>query len=278
VTRPNNPNTARDRLLLFAAAVLPVAGGPGGVDGAPTAGVFPGPLTVDVGEPAATVTVAGADGVVVPVAEADGEPVGTAVVERVDEAVGEPVGTAVVDAVGVTVEAIMSFVTVAWQVTSAPPPLPEPLHWSTFTKSDAVIVDGPVTEQTKPTLVPPLPEPLHWPTVAWDTEVTPAVLAGVQVPGAPVPVITDPTHWYTVAAVIAAGLALKWLEIVTVQTTVPPPPLPEPLHCWTVATGSDDVVVMVAHVSVLMGPEAPTHLVIVTVEGGEAESAPPAVR
>jgi len=146
------------------------------------------------------------------------------------------------------------------------------------TGTEAVIVDVPLTVQTKPTLVPPLPEPLHWPTVACEMDVTPAVFAGVHVPGAPVPVITEPTHWYTLAAVIAPGLALKWLEIVTVQTTAPPPPFPEPLHCCTAVTGSSDVDRVVVHVRVLIGPDAPTHLVIVTVDGGDGDSEPLAVR
>lgn len=108
-----------------------------------------------------------------------------------------PVGVDVADAVGVNVAdpAATMLVTVALQFTSAPPPLPEPLHWSMFTGSVVVMVDPPVTVQTNPTLVPPFPEPLHCPTVAAVTEVTPGVFAGVQKPGAPVPVITEPMHW-----------------------------------------------------------------------------------
>ena len=119
------------------------------------------------------------------------DPVGVAV------GVADPVGVAVGVAVGVGVSGVAttSFVTVAVQIVSAPPPLPEPLHWSMFTASVEVSVDPVVTVQTNPTLVPPLPEPLHCPTVAAVTEVTPGVFAGVQVPGAPVPVITEPTHW-----------------------------------------------------------------------------------
>jgi hypothetical protein len=81
-----------------------------------------------------------------------------------------------------------------------------------------------------------------------------------------------------VAPVIGAGLPMKWLATVTVQITEPPPPLPDPLHCWTVVTGWDEVVVVVVQVSVLSGPAAPTHLVIVRVDGGVVESAPAAVR
>jgi hypothetical protein len=62
---------------------------------------------------------------------------------------------------------------------------------------------------------------------------------------------------------------LKRLVTVTEQITTPPPPLPEPLHCWTSVTGSADVVVVVAHVPppAPIGPAAPVHLVTVTVEG-----------
>ncbi len=63
--------------------------------------------------------------------------------------------------VGVVAALTTSFVTDAWQFTSAPPPLPEPLHWSMFTGNVAVTVDDPVTEHTNLTLVPPFPEPLH---------------------------------------------------------------------------------------------------------------------
>lgn len=70
---------------------------------------------------------------------------------------------------------------------------------------------------------------------------------------------------------------MKWLLIVTLQTTMPPPPLPEPLHCCTVVTACVSVVTVVAQVSVLIGPVAPTQRVIVRVEGCVLASAPPAV-
>lgn len=64
--------------------------------------------------------------------------------------------------------------------------------------------------------------------------------------------------------------------MVTVHITTPPPPLPEPLHCWTCVIGSVDVVVVVAHVPAPapMGPAAPVHLVTVTVEGDVLVKAP----
>ncbi|MEP7215006.1 MAG: hypothetical protein ABI782_02070 [Anaerolineaceae bacterium] len=77
---------------------------------------------------------------------------------------------------------------------------------------------------------------------------------------------------------MAAGLPVKWFAIVTLQITAPPPPFPDPLHCWIVVTGCVDVDVVVVQVNVLTGPVAPTHLVIVRVEGGLAASWPAAVR
>ena len=163
------------RLVCLTAACVPVAGGRGEAK-------LPGvAVTGAPGVPVAGVAVEGAPGVAV-----GADPTGVAVG-------ADPTGVAV--GVGAGGGTTRSFVTVAVQRTRAPPPFAEPLHWSTFTGSVVVVLDPPVTEQTKPTLVPPLPEPLHWPTVAAATEVTPGVLAGVQVPGAPVPVISEPTHW-----------------------------------------------------------------------------------
>ena len=70
------------------------------------------------------------------------------------------------------------------------------------------------------------------------------------------------------------------MTIVTVQMTTAPPPLPEPLHCWTAVTRSVNVVVVVTQVPAPapMGPAAPTHRVTVDVEDGEAASVPVAVR
>jgi hypothetical protein len=59
--------------------------------------------------------------------------------------------------------------------------------------------------------------------------------------------------------------------------TVPPPPLPEPLHCCTDVTGSVSVEVVVVQVRVLMGPAGPTQRVTVIVEAGSDESSPEAV-
>jgi hypothetical protein len=56
------------------------------------------------------------------------------------------------------------------QMTSAPPPLAEPLHWLIRTLLDVDFV--PVAVHFSWTSVPPLAEPLHWVIVA------PVVLAG----------------------------------------------------------------------------------------------------
>ena len=184
---------------------------------------------------------------------------------------GVVVAPGVALAVGVAVAtgcASMIELTFAEQRTREPPPFAEPLHWSTFTESVALIVDEGPTVQMNPTLVPPLPEPLHCPTVAAVTEVTPGVFAGVHVPGAPVPVMTEPTHWYTVAAVGAAPPVIVFV-IVTLQMSTPPPPFAEPLHWATDVTSSVDVVVVVVQVPAPapMGPAAPTQRVTVTVVG-----------
>jgi len=209
--------------------------------------------------------------------------VGAGVTTAAGATVGTGVGATIAGAgvgagVGVAATTTM-FETSASQITSAPPPFAESLHWSMLTGSVDVIVEAPDPVHVKPTLVPPLPDPLHWPIVAAPIEVMPAVLVGVQLPGAPVPVITDPTHPYAVAATMApSGVPLKWLVIVAEQRTVPPPPFAEPLHCWTLETGSLEVRVVVVQVSVLTGPDAPTHREMTTVDGGVAASVPLAVR
>ena len=64
-----------------------------------------------------------------------------------------------------------------------------------------------------------------------------------------------------------AGAPEKLLVTVAEQRTVPPPPFADPLHCCTSTTGSVEVSVVVVQVSVLTGPEAPTHRVMTTVDG-----------
>lgn len=154
---PSIQSAAREVPPLPAKPAFPVAGGRGagggaitdvGVDGADAV-----PVAVEVGV-ATPVGVDVVDGVAVDVAV----PVGVDVVDAVAVDVAVPVGVDVADVVGVAVAdavvvgvavpgAATSFVTDAEHLTSAPPPLPEPLHWSTFTGSVAVTVDPPVTEQ-----------------------------------------------------------------------------------------------------------------------------------
>ena len=115
----------------MATPVLPTAGGRGTGGDTPGDGVLGGvaPVGEAVGEGVSVpVEVAVGDGVSVPVEVAAGDGVSVPVELAVGEVVPETVVVAVVVAVTVTVEAATSFVTDAWQVTSAPPPLPEPLH------------------------------------------------------------------------------------------------------------------------------------------------------
>ena len=157
---------------------------------------------VDVDGSRGARTAAGGDGAAVGAMIATGAAVGAGAVVATGVDIGAAVGTGacvagVIGAAGPGAGAttwVRTFLTVAVQRTSEPPPFAEPLHWSTFTEKAEVIVDPVVTEQMNETLVPPLPEPLHWPTVAAATEVIPGVLTGVQLPGAPGPVITDPMH------------------------------------------------------------------------------------
>jgi hypothetical protein len=114
----------------------------GGFGVTTTAGVSVGDeVEVAVAAPGDVEAVAVADPVVVAVVEGDAvavaEPVAVAVVDGVADVVAVPVAEGVAT----------WFVTAAVHRTTAPPPLPEPLHWSTFTGSAAVIVDSPVTVQ-----------------------------------------------------------------------------------------------------------------------------------
>jgi hypothetical protein len=136
---------------------------------------------------------------------------------------------------------ITLLVIVTVQVTVVPPPavLADPLHWSTVTGGIEVVVAPVVTVQV---MVPPAePEALHWLTVF----VVVGALggeAGVWVQctvfGGPMGLL----HWLIDEVEAApAGPPVMLLVIVTVHVTVAPP-LPEPLHCRTVVTGTvDDV-------------------------------------
>ncbi len=79
----------------------------------------------------------------------------------------------------------------------------------------------------------------------------------------------------------SSGGLVKWFVTVTLQITTPPPPLPEPLHCWTTVTGSVEMVTtgssQVPSPSAI-GPAAPTQRVTVTVEGVVGSRVPALVR
>ena len=90
-------------------------------------------------------------------------------------------------------------------------------------------------------------EPLHWVIVA------PVVVAGKGVQGSGFPGSggpkglsggpPEPTHWLTVAAVAAPGPFTAMLLVIdTLHVNVPPPPLPELLHCVPEVTRSLEVV------------------------------------
>ena len=77
------------------------------------------------------------------------------------------------------------------QLTVAPPPLPEPLHWLTVTLRSEVVEPESTLHCTRCVPPPPLPEPLHWVTVAL------VVFAGKglqRVVGAVPPPVPDELH------------------------------------------------------------------------------------
>ena len=152
------------------------------------------------------------------------------------------------------------FVIFVEQMTRAPPPLAEPLHWLTRTPCEAGFV--PLAVQVSWTRVPPPAEPLHCVIVAF------VVVAGNG--SQPVVMLPEPTHWFTVAAVAPAAVPTKLLVTRTLQRRVPPPPLIEPLHCVTWVTGLVRLDTWVAHVA--GAPAPPLHSRTVTL----ADPPPPA--
>ena len=109
----------------------------------------------------------------------------------------------------------------AEQMTRAPPPLAEPLHWLTLTLAAEDLV--PVAVHFSCTRVPPLAEPLHWVMVAL------VVLAGKGSHSFAMP-SPEPTHWFLVDVDAPAPRPTKLLVTLTLQRSVPPPPLIESLH------------------------------------------------
>ncbi|MBG6185602.1 hypothetical protein IWX65_003583, partial [Arthrobacter sp. CAN_A214] len=123
------------------------------------------------------------------------------------------------------VEAMMVVFIELVQVTVAPPPLPEPLHWLMVMGSAADIVFDPTVHWTRIVPPPPLPESLHWVTVAFVVEPI-----GVQTTvGSVPPFWPEALHWFTDPAAVSA-VPVMMFSTVTLHCTAPPPPLPEPLH------------------------------------------------
>src|ERR1035437_9695440 len=154
---------------------------------------------------------------------------------------------------GVPLTALL--IRLAEQMTRAPPPLAEPLHWLTVTPWAEAIV--PVAVQVRPTRVPPLAEPLHWVIAA------PVVLAGKGSQPVVIPP-PEPTHWFTVAAVEPGLTPEKLVVTTTLHRLVPPPPLIESLHWVTAVTGLVRTVVLSVQAA-LGAPAAPWHSWTVTV-------------
>jgi hypothetical protein len=147
-----------------------------------------------------------------------------------DASEGGPVGVEPVP-VGVepppvVVALTRTFLMLAEQMTSAPPPLAEPLHWLIVTPWDEGFV--PLAVHLSWTSVPPLAEPLHCVIVA------PVVVAGKG--SQPMVMLPEPTHWLTVAAVAPVFMLTKSLVTLTLQRTVAPPPLSASLHWVTLVT------------------------------------------
>lgn len=124
----------------------------------------------------------------------------------------------------------------AEQISSAPPPLAEPLHWLTLTLAE------PAAIQVMPTSVPPLAEPLHCVIVALSA----VAGKGWQPVVMPPP---EPTHWFTVAVPLPPLTR-------TEQRSVAPPPLADPLHCATSISASLKTVTVVVQLAV-GSPAAP---------------------
>jgi len=141
------------------------------------------------------------------------------------------------------------FVMLAEQITSAPPPLAEPLHWliRTLTLDDF----EPDAVHFSPTRVPPLADPLHCVIVA------PVVVAG----NGSQPVVMpppDPTHWFLVALDEPGLTPTKLFVTRTLQRNVPPPPLIESLHWLTLVTSRFMFQCVVLH-DACGSPAAPWH-------------------
>jgi hypothetical protein len=130
-------------------------------------------------------------------------------------------------------------VIVVAQVTKLPPPFSEPLHWSTVTGNDVLVVPDALQVIIPP---PPVPDPLHWVTEADPAEL--GMHAVMLVPPPP----PDPMHWFRVKAVGAPGaFTLMLLTISTEQIVVLPFTLSEPLHWWTALMTLEGLAVSPVH-------------------------------
>jgi hypothetical protein len=153
------------------------------------------------------------------------------------------------------------FVTETVQPTSAPPPFPDPLHWSTVTGRAEDWLEGVTVHTTRNGAPPPLPEPSHWVMSALVVE--PVGKHNVVGPDGETPPAPELLHWLIVTGatvVVPVMLFTMW----TAQVTVAPPPLPDPSH-WVIEVMSWlEVVVVVMQVGV--APAAPWQSLVVTVE------------
>jgi hypothetical protein len=174
--------------------------------------------------------------------------------------VGPLVEVGPVVAVGVVVVTVRKLFTISeLQITVAPPPLPEPTHWSMVTGSAAVEVDAVTVHRTRRDPPPPFPDWLHWVMVA--LLVTPIGLQAVV--GWVPPPVPDALHWL-IDAGTAVPLPVMLLVTRTEHVTVPPPPLPEPLHWVTDVASCVDAVVLLVQVGGACA--APWQLRTVTLE------------
>src|SRR5450631_1177254 len=143
---------------------------------------------------------------------------------------GRVVGEVALGMVAAALSVIL-VITLALQVSTAPPGFPVPLHWVTVIGIARLTLDCGSTEQcTLPP--PPLPEPLHWVTVV------PVAVDGEQ-SSTPPPPVPEPTHWLTVGA--ARGCATDvprpmLLTTFTEQLIAWLASLSEPLHCRMTVT------------------------------------------
>ncbi|HYM14249.1 MAG TPA: hypothetical protein VEZ14_01665 [Dehalococcoidia bacterium] len=160
----------------------------------------------------------------------------------------------VVVAEGVPVAAPAALI-VTVQVTSAPPPFAEPLHWL-IVGTVPFVLAGATLHLTRSVPPPPFPELLH----CWIcAEVLFGVDAGMQtVVGCVPPPCPEPMHWLIVTAPAPTGAPV----MITSHLTTAPPPLPEPLH-WSIAVTGP--VESVGPMQVSTALAAPVQEVIVTV-------------